>query len=178
MDVTELLTAQHRQVDALFERYATAADTDAKAAIAREIVTLLAKHSAVEEIEVYPAIGEVVGTATEEVLNEQHMHLKRILADVEHCAGGDERMDQLVGDARAAVRAHVAVEENEVFAAFRAQVDDVTLRELARKVEDRWDRAPTHPHPNQPPANRVTGPVVGLVDRARDAFRREERSSS
>jgi hypothetical protein len=47
------------------------------------------------------------------------------------------------------------------------------LCELGEKFEKSKKLAPTRPHPSapdRPPANKILGPGVGLIDRMRDAL--------
>jgi hemerythrin superfamily protein len=171
MDVIELLSDQHRQVESLFEQFQRATDAGIKASIARDIIVLLSKHSGVEEVDVYPVIKREVGEAAAGSLTHEHQELKQILADIEGAEPGSADFDQKVAKARLAVQEHVAEEEGQVFPLLRQRVSAERLDGLAEAVMARWAGAPTHPHPNQPPANKVTGPVVGLVDKARDAIR-------
>lgn len=171
MDVVELLSDQHRQVEALFEQFQQASDSAIKAGIARDVIVLLSKHSGVEEMDVYPAIQHDVSEAAADSLTHEHQELKQLLADIESAEPGTADFDRKVAQARVAVRAHVAEEEGQVFPLMRQKLSPDRLDLLAETVMAKWDGAPTHPHPNQPPANKVTGPVVGMVDKARDALK-------
>lgn len=170
MNVVEILTDQHRQVDRLFDRYGQAADAEAKGRIAREVVTLLSKHSGVEEMDVYPVIKHEVSEPAADSLVHEHQELKELLADIESMDPGDAGFDAKVAAARASFKEHIAEEEGQVFPRLEQELDRSTLDDLGQKIQSKWDGAPTHPHPNQPPANKASGPVVGLVDKARDAL--------
>jgi hemerythrin superfamily protein len=171
MDVVELLSDQHRQVELLFEQFQQATDTTTKANLARDVIVLLSKHSGVEEIDVYPVIKREISEAAAGSLTHEHQDLKQVLADIESAEPGTADFDQKMAKARMLVEQHVAEEEGQVFTLMRQKLDPDRLDLLAETVMAKWDGAPTHPHPNQPPANKVTGPVVGLVDKARDALK-------
>ena len=54
----------------------------------------------------------------------------------------------------------------------RDACDEADFRELGKKFEQAKKMAPTRPHPSapdKPPANKILGPGVGLIDRMRDA---------
>lgn len=73
------------------------------------------------------------------------------------------------------IREHVAKEEGEMFPHLRQVLSQDELVELGAKVESVKKIAPTRPHPSapdQPPGNKVLGPVAGLFDRIRDAVSR------
>lgn len=171
MNVVELLTEQHRQVGSLFDRCEQAAEPEEKGRITSEIITLLSKHSGVEEMDVYPVIKHEVSEPAADHLVDEHQELKELLAELESTDPTDGGFDATVRRARAVFEQHIAEEEQDVFPRLSARLDDQALEELGSSVMRKWDSAPTHPHPNQPPANKVTGPAVGLVDKARDALR-------
>ena len=170
MDIVDLLSDQHRQVELLFQQFETSTGAESKGNLARDVVTLLSKHSGVEEVDVYPVIKNEVSEPAADSLTHEHQELKEILADIEKADPGTAELDALMARARSAVQAHVAEEEGQVFPMMRQQFSADRLDELAEKAMSKWDSAPTHPHPNQPPANKVTGPIVGLMDKARDAL--------
>ena len=173
MDIVELLSDQHRQVEQLFEQFQATTDPGAKHRLSRDVVVLLSKHSGVEEIDVYPVIKNEVSEPAADSLTHEHQELKEILADIEKADAGSSELDQLMARAQATVQQHVAEEEGQVFPMMRQQLDADRLDKLAETAMAKWDGAPTHPHPNQPPANKVTGPVVGLMDKARDALHKD-----
>lgn len=79
-DVLEILTAQHTEVDRLFE--AIEKDKGDKAELFHQLSNLLAAHATVEEKIFYPA---VMDDDTGEILHEsveEHLASKRVLADL------------------------------------------------------------------------------------------------
>jgi hemerythrin superfamily protein len=76
-DVLELLTAQHTEVDELFERI----EGGDRAAFT-QLADLLAAHAAAEEKVFYPAVmAKETGSLLHESV-EEHLSIKRILADL------------------------------------------------------------------------------------------------
>ena len=78
-----------------------------------------------------------------------------------------------------AIRHHVEDEEKDLLPKLRDACDAcdacdaAELRELGEKFEHAKKMAPTRPHPaapDRPPANKILGPGVGLIDRMRDAL--------
>eukprot|EP00953_Heterococcus_sp_UTEX-ZZ885_P017789 9953-Heterococcus_DN1.PRE.3 len=66
-------------------------------------------------------------------------------------------------------------EENDQFPQLRKEIPRADLINMAGQVEGLKKLAPTRPHPDThvshgKAANLATGPVLGLIDRARDAF--------
>jgi hypothetical protein len=73
------------------------------------------------------------------------------------------------------VSQHAREEEDVIFPQLRAECSAEQLRDLGDKVRQVKSVAPTHPHPaapDTPPANKILGPMAGLVDRVRDALTR------
>lgn len=171
MNIVELLSDQHRQVESLFDQFELAPDPATKARLARDVIVLLSKHSGVEEMDVYPVVKNEISDGFAASLTHEHQDLKEILADIEKSEPGSADFDLKMAKARATVQQHVMEEEGQVFKLMEQRLTLDRLDQLAETVMSKWDGAPTHPHPNQPPANKVTGPVVGLVDKARDAIR-------
>jgi len=172
-DVTQILSQQHREVEALFERFEQSTSAAQRGDIAREIVANLSRHSAVEEMTVYPEIARAVGDDVADSLRHEHHELKEVLASVEQLDPSDDEFARQVREAQRLVEEHVEEEESEVFARFRQEVPSSTLESLGEKIESQWSTAPTHPHPNapdRPPANKVTGPAAGAADKVRDAI--------
>ena len=80
IDVLELLTSQHAEVDELFEQLE--ADPGDRAALFEQLADKLAAHATVEEKVFYPAAMEA---QTSDLLHEsveEHLAIKRVLADM------------------------------------------------------------------------------------------------
>lgn len=80
LDVLQILTSQHSEVDDLFEQLESGSGD--RAALFVQLADKLAAHSAVEEQLFYPA---VMSKETSELLHEsveEHLEIKRMLADM------------------------------------------------------------------------------------------------
>jgi hypothetical protein len=139
-DAIALLKADHRKVEALFEKFESAGRT-AKQAIAEQICNELKIHAAIEEEIFYPALK---GKIEEDTLNEayvEHDGAKVLINDI--MAGGpdDEFYDAKVKVLSEEIKHHVREEEmpkEGMFAQARGtDVDLVALRDqlMARKQE-------------------------------------------
>jgi len=87
-DVLQLLTAQHAEVDQLFEKLEK--PTGDAMALLGELADKLAAHATVEEQIFYPA---VMARSTSDKLHEsveEHLQIKRVLADLIAMKPGDE----------------------------------------------------------------------------------------
>ncbi|PNW72705.1 hypothetical protein CHLRE_15g639552v5 [Chlamydomonas reinhardtii] len=67
---------------------------------------------------------------------------------------------------------HLSCEEAEVIEPLRAVMSQGEMAKLGRQWSSAWANAPTHPHPRGPsaaPGAALLHPLVGVVDRLRDA---------
>jgi hemerythrin superfamily protein len=110
-DGFEDLSAQHREVDRLFERY----EADPDDAIAREIRALLTLHAEIEEQVVYPELRRLVdeGDDLADQAEAEHSLVKTIMQRM-HDSPPDD-LEPLVQELRSAVTAHVRFEEERIF---------------------------------------------------------------
>jgi hemerythrin superfamily protein len=178
IEVTEVLTNDHRQVDALIEQVLTGdATTHERAGVINRFIRELSLHAVAEEVVVYPAVREELtdgNTLADEAIAE-HQRIERALAELDGSDPEDPRVLATVAELALEFRPHVDNEEHTLFAQMRAEMSRQRLETLARQVEKVKSFAPTHPHPtapDRPPGNLIVGPMVGLVDRLRDAISR------
>lgn len=178
-DVLELLIRDHAAVEALFVRFERRAAEvpNPNLEVVREITRELSLHAAAEEQVLYPLMREALddGDDLAEHGIEEHQQMKERLAAIEALDPADERWAREVMAVIGDVRHHVREEEEEQFPRVRSAVSSERLAELAGTLERVKAMAPTRPHPrapSTPPANRVVGPVAGLIDRVRDGARR------
>jgi hemerythrin-like domain-containing protein len=172
MDATELLMADHRDVKALFGRFARSSRAETRRGLAEQIIRELSVHAAIEEAKLYPVIRDelVGGEAMYEESIEEHQGVKELLAQLDdtldkaHTKAFGNKVTKLRGE----VEHHVAEEETEIFPKLRATLSKTRLEELGVELRRAKASAPTRPHPHQPPATELTGKVVGALDRVRD----------
>ncbi|HEY3635983.1 MAG TPA: hemerythrin domain-containing protein [Caldimonas sp.] len=140
---TELLAADHREVEALFGKYRTMAEAGAAAGdrrpLAEEICTLLTVHAAIEEEIFYPA-ARAAGVAAD-VLDEaevEHAAAKDLIAQIRDMDAGDDLYDAKVKVLGEYVEHHVHEEEDSLFPRCRVASMDLGglgARLAARKTE-------------------------------------------
>src|SRR5215211_4955494 len=88
LDATQMLTADHREVEALFEKFEKATRDGTKEKIARQICTELKIHAQIEEEIFYPALrGKISDDDLDEAVVE-HDGAKVLINDIE--AGGPD----------------------------------------------------------------------------------------
>ena len=133
MDAIELLEEQHRDVEDLFEEMEEA-DPAAKQEIFDEIADQLTIHAAIEEKHFYPAVK---ARQTEGVLRqslEEHLSIKRLLADLLDMTPRDGQFDARVKQLQETVSHHVKEEEEELFREVRKLMHSDELESLAQEM--------------------------------------------
>lgn len=175
MDAIELLRHQHREVDGLFGRYHSLdrGATEDRLDVARQLMANLSMHAAIEEAAFYPTVRQATPDESDEIDHdlEEHQSVKELLKELEGCDPEDGRFDELIGKIEDDVRHHVEDEEQSLFPRVREALED---QELGGVLETLSHAVPTRPHPHEPstpPANLVSGPVAGVLDRLRDGIR-------
>lgn len=135
MNATDLLESQHREVEDLFEKIASADDDDDKEALFDELADNLAIHAAIEEHQFYPA---VMSRRTEDILLEsleEHLAVKRVLADLLDTAVGDPTFNAKMKLLKETVSHHVREEENDLFPKVKNIFDEEELEALGDDME-------------------------------------------
>ncbi|WDZ86484.1 hemerythrin domain-containing protein [Micromonospora cathayae] len=175
-DVIDILTTDHREVEALFVELESRQGTpEHRRQLADVVIAELVRHSIAEEAYVYPAARKALPDGDQLADHEidEHSDAERTMKDLESLDPSDPRFDELLAHLTSTIRHHVQEEESDLFPRLRAAVAHEELVELAGKVEAAKKTAPTRPHPaapDRPPANKLLAPGTGLVDRVRDAI--------
>jgi len=140
-DAIALLKADHRKVEALFEKFEGAKGDGAKQAIAQEICLELTIHAKIEEEIFYPACE---GKIEEDLLKEayvEHDGAKVLIAEIEAGGPDDDYYDAKVTVLSEQIEHHVGEEEQRMegmFAQARKaglDMDELGDRLRARKTE-------------------------------------------
>ncbi len=173
-DVITLLHRQHENIRTLFAEVQAATGDERKDAWHR-LVRLLSIHETAEEEIVHPAVTRVTGgePIVDARVAEEH-RAKELLSTMDDMGPDAEGFDTLLVQLRDDVLAHADHEEQAEFPLLRKVHDQERLERMAKAVEAAEAIAPTHPHPGVegPVANLALGPLVAVVDRARDAIRK------
>jgi hypothetical protein len=146
-DILDVLDEEHRQLAALCARLA---DGDPVASV---LTATLSRHLSAEEQYLYPVVRALApGGAA--------------LADAESTALRSP------DDVVPAVRAHVDRCDRLLFPPLRAALDATARIRLGNRAVIAGEAAPTRPHPwtpRRPPWNKLVDPLVGVLDKVRDA---------
>ncbi|HUP28801.1 MAG TPA: hemerythrin domain-containing protein [Usitatibacter sp.] len=139
----ELLEADHRKVEGLFEQYEAEkeGEEDTKRAIAQRICGELTVHAQVEEELFYPWLKENLEEDDMEMVEEayvEHAGAKDLIAQIEGATEIDSTFDAKVKVLSEYIKHHVKEEENEIFeevAEKREELDELGQEMAARKAE-------------------------------------------
>ncbi|MGH3760356.1 hemerythrin domain-containing protein [Actinophytocola sp.] len=174
-DLVDTVIADHRAMTALFDDVEASGDARHRRELVERVIVALVGHSVAEERYLYPTARRVLPDGDEVVEHQltAHADAERVMRDLSRTDPADPEFARLVHSLIDDVRHHIRAEEGDLLPRLRDACDAAELGELGRKFEQSKRLAPTRPHPaapNQPPANTILGPGMGLIDRVRDAM--------
>jgi hemerythrin superfamily protein len=136
MDALKLLKEQHDEVEKLLESLEKSRKSERKQALFIEVADKLAAHATMEEKLFYPAVK---AKKTEELVlesTEEHLAIKRVLADLLKTDVDDERFDAKLTVLKEEVRHHARDEEEKtLFPMVRKLLSKDELAELGSSME-------------------------------------------
>jgi len=135
VNAIELLKTQHDEAKALFKKIENADEAE-KGVLFDELADALAVHAAIEEKHFYPATKNA---RTEELLQEaveEHLSVKRIIADLLELEPSDEQFDAKISVLREQVEHHVEEEEGDLFPKVKKLLSGDELDDLGVVMED------------------------------------------
>jgi hemerythrin superfamily protein len=173
-DLIDDIISDHREVEAVFNQI-QAGSHDGKRDLVEHVITELVRHSVAEEQYLYPTVRRVLPNGDQLADHElkEHAEAEEVMKAIEKTDAQDAKFDELVGKLIEDIRHHVQEEESDLLPKLRTACDAAELDELGEKFRTSKRMAPTRPHPlapDHPPANKILGPGVGLIDRMRDAI--------
>ena len=110
-DAIALLTEQHEEIDELVNRV-----SHGEHALFRELADKLATHLAIEQELVYPALAAWMSEPVMHELIDEHVSIKRVLAELVWVGPEDDRFASLLADLEVLLSGHIAWQEDELFA--------------------------------------------------------------
>ncbi|GEJ58111.1 hemerythrin domain-containing protein [Anaeromyxobacter diazotrophicus] len=137
MDALKLLTQQHAEAADLFERFEKAGKNarKTKEQLCQKLGDALTIHNTIEEKIFYPATKDA---RTEELLREaveEHLAVKRLLADILQTDLGDAQFDAKMKVAQEQFQHHRQEEEKELFPVVRKMMERDELEQLGEEME-------------------------------------------
>ena len=137
----ELLAADHRKVEYLFQQFEDEKEGDegTKRALAQRICGELTAHAQLEEELFYPWLRENMDEMEKiEEAYVEHATAKDLIAQIKGSATVDDAFDARVKVLSEYIKHHVKEEENEIFAEVRGmqeELDELGQEMAARKAE-------------------------------------------
>ena len=163
VDVLDLLTSQHTEVDSLFEKLESG--NGDRAALFTELADKLAAHATVEEKIFYPA---VMAKQTEELLREsveEHLEIKRVLADLLTMRVDEDTFKAKLSVLKEDVAHHAhEEEEKELFKMLRKSMSDDERAALGNEVLAMFEQLMQgHPAKNVPAETQQAAPLPAVA---------------
>lgn len=160
MNAIELLKTQHEEMRALFDQIEAAEDED-KEELFEQLADALAVHATIEEKHFYPATRNA---RTEELLQEaveEHLSVKRLIADLLEMSPEDAQFDAKVAVLKEQVEHHVEEEEGELFPRVKKMFKEDELEDLGVVMEDMAEdlKAATAPRESVPAETGSAAPL-------------------
>ncbi len=181
MDAVSFLTAEHREMEDLIDRLKESEDGTERRDLLHNVTAELARHMAIEERVLFPAIREELApqdpdTFGDEVLEklEEHRQLKILLDELTDMDLDDERFSARAEVLLETVEHHHEEEEDDLFPALKDAWSEPRLDELGAELQQAKDSAPTRPHPHLPDEGRFVAAAqefTAAIDKVRDATR-------
>lgn len=136
MNAIDMLKEQHREVADLFEKIEKAKSPEKKERYFIQVADALAIHATIEEHHFYPAVK---AKRTEDILLEsleEHLAIKRVLADLLDVDIEDETFDAKLKVLQEEVEHHVEEEETDLFPKVKKLLDKDQLESLAAAMQE------------------------------------------
>src|SRR5512140_520881 len=141
MNALELLKEQHEEVSKLFKKFEklSAGSTAQRRELFVMIADRLSAHATIEEQYFYPSIKT---DKTEDIVREaveEHLGVKRIIADLLDMEPTDENFDAKMKVLQENVEHHVEEEETELFKLVKKILDEDQLLALGIQMKAEFD---------------------------------------
>jgi hemerythrin-like domain-containing protein len=180
-DLIEELVTDHREVEEAFATLERGLPPQRAGEVVESTVIELVRHSVVEEMLLYPLAARVLpdGKQIADHETKEHAEVERLMKELERLEPGTPQFDTTVAMWIRSVRSHVEEEESDLMPRLRQACEAEQLQQLGDQARLLKKVTPTRPHPstpNSPVAHATVGPLIGIVDRVRDALSGRGRS--
>lgn len=152
IDALELLTSQHDEVDDLIAQIEDSDDADEKLELFEQLADKLAAHATMEEKLFYPSVMANDTCAQLLEATEEHLAIKRVLADMLEMTPDDDHWDAKLTVLKEEIRHHARdEEEGKLFPLLRKTLDREQLAGLGNDCLAFFEKLVVeHPRMNVP----------------------------
>ena len=137
VDAIALLKADHRAVEALFEKFESAKADGVKARLAGQICMALCIHTAIEEELFYPALDGKIESDNLDEAYVEHDGAKMLIAEIMASDPGEDFFDAKVKVLSEDITHHVKEEEQRDGIFAQAKKTDVDMMALGARIQAR-----------------------------------------
>ncbi|HET7577475.1 MAG TPA: hemerythrin domain-containing protein [Sphingomicrobium sp.] len=125
-DWDEILTAEHREALALFDKMLATDETQTfkRKMMFMKLCHALDKHAHAEEMVVYPALREANEAADADHLESEHGYIKTFIYELNEMGPDARNWLEKVREFRQLVAEHAKMEEDQVFPRFKREMDE------------------------------------------------------
>lgn len=125
-DWDEVLATEHDMTLAVFDKMLAtdASQTWKRGMLLMQLTHMLDKHAHEEEMVVYPALREANHATEADALNAEHGYMKTFLYELGQMEADHPLWLDKIREFRALVAEHAKMEEEQVFPAFKSNLDD------------------------------------------------------
>jgi len=170
-DLIDEILKDHAAIQALFARVESTSGQgkeEAFTALRRKLIT----HENAEQTVVHPLLERLGGKSVMDERLAEERKGEQVLAQLSDLRVDDPLFETMLLQLKEDVVRHASAEESEEHPRIAAALDMNRLAQLGNDFRAAESLAPTRPHPrgpSSPAVKMISGPVVGIVDRARDA---------
>jgi len=175
--ITEAITTDHREIFGYYDEYERAkqqGDSDAQARWARQLTWEVARHSAGEELVVYPLFEKYMGEKGKQMAAEDradHLKVKELLHHLESLKAGSPDHHDTLAKVISELKPHINAEESQDLPALEAAIGAEKSKEVAASFSKTKMLVPTRAHPSapdKPPFETLAGLMAAPMDQLKD----------
>jgi hemerythrin superfamily protein len=134
MNITEIITMDHRKTDTLFMEIASTDDPQKLQEFFGQLYKDLSVHAEAEEQVVYPAVRSYYGN-TQELFDEQ-AQMKQMLAQIKALNPTSSDFKDQVKQLQTTVHDHIRQEENDMFPQIRRHLSEAQMEQMATQFKE------------------------------------------
>ncbi|KAG5297174.1 HHE domain-containing protein [Histoplasma ohiense] len=177
VSISDSVKKDHKELEAFHNQIVNADNDIIKTRFQNQFVWELARHSAAEELLLYPALEKHLADGKERVEKdrERHQKTKEQLMEFQSMKPTDANFEPTVNSLMDNLSTHMRDEEGDNLPALENAISNEDSEELSKSFKRTKMFVPTRLHPaapNQPAFESVIGFMMAPIDKLADTFRR------